>query len=286
MSIFDVLTGGGLGSVLDTIAGKGGGLGSMLESLGGKSGGGFGSVLDSLSGQSGGGIGAVLNEIGRKAKNTAGQIADATPGGLGGLAGAGALGAIFGNVLKGDIMKSVALAGAGAVAWNFYKKWAQSQNQQAGQAPQIPGGNEHPATAAGWGDTVPAKGIDPTAELVIRSMIYAARADGNIDAEEQARIDAVLQNMLPGQDTSGVVQRIRNEAIDPNKIAVAVGSPEQAEDVYRLSCSVIDIDHFMEQSYTQALAQALGLSQAKKEELEQEAESAKKALMASLKQYG
>lgn len=281
MSIFDVLTGGGLGSVLDTIAGKGGGaFGSVLESLGGKSGGGFGSVLDSLSGQ--GGIGAVLNEIGKKAKSTAGQIADATPGGLGGLAGAGALGAIFGNVLKGDIMKSVALAGAGAVAWNFYKKWAQGQSE----SPQSLSSAERPATAAGWGDTLPAKSVDPTAELVLRSMIYAARADGNIDADEQARIDAVLHNMLPGENVSGVVERIRKEPIDPNKIAVAVGSPEQAEDVYRLSCAVIDIDHFMEQSYTQALAQALGLSPTKKADLEKEAETAKRALMASVKQYG
>lgn len=286
MSIFDVLTGGGLGSVLDTIAGKGGGsFGSLLESLGGKTGGGFGSVLDSLSGQ-GGGIGAVLNEIGSKAKSAAGQLADATPGGLGGLAGAGALGAIFGNVLKGDIMKSVALAGAGAVAWNFYKKWAQGQNQPAGQQVQSLTAGDRPATAAGWGDTLPATGIDPTAELVVRSMVYAARADGNIDAEEQARIDAVLHNMMPGQDVSGVVQRIRNEPIDPNKIAVAVGSPEQAEDVYRLSCATIDIDHFMEQSYTQALAQALGLSSEKKDELEKEAENAKQALMNSAKQYG
>ncbi len=254
MSIFDVLTNGSLGS-----------------------------VLDSLSNQAGG-FGSVLNELGRKAKSAAGNIADSTPGGLGGLAGAGALGALFGNVLQGDLMKSVALAGAGAVAWNFYKKWAQQQaGGGAAQPQQVAGSQERPPMPAGWGDSTPALNIDPTAELAIRSMIYAARADGNIDADEQARIDAVVKNMLPGQDANGAIQRIRSEVIDPNKIAVAVASPEQAEDVYRLSCAVIDIDHFMEHSYTQALAQALGLSPSKKQELEKEADTARRSLMASVR---
>lgn len=258
MSIFDVLTNGGLGAVLNSIAGQGG-KGPM--------------------GGLGGSVGSVLNDLGRKAKSAADTLGNATPGGLGGLAGAGALGAILGNVIQGDLLKSVAMAGAGAVAYNFYKKWAADQQGNKTQAAM---NQERPATEPGWGDTVPAS-IDPTAELVIRSMIYAARADGNIDSDEQARIDAVLQNMMPGQDVSGVIQRIRSEAIDPNKIAVAVGSPEQAEDVYRLSCAVIDIDHFMEHSYTQALAQALGLSQAKKQDLEREADTARRALMASVR---
>lgn len=250
MSIFDVLTNGSLGSILNTI------------------------------GSQGGGIGSILSDLGNKARSAAGNLADSAPGGLGGIAGAGALGALLGNVLHGDVMKSVALAGAGAVAWNFYKKWAAGQ---AGAGPEAVMSGEKPPMAAGWGDMAPAKNLDPTAELVVRAMIYAARADGNIDADEQARIDTVLKNMLPNEDTSGAVQRIRAEAIDPNKIAVAVGSPEQAEDVYRLSCAVIDIDHFMEHSYTQALAQALGLSQSKKEELEREADSARRSLMASIK---
>lgn len=240
----------------------------------------LGSVLESL-GQQGGGLGSVLETFGDKARSVTTNISDNTPGGLGGLAGAGALGALFGNVLHGDIMKSVALAGAGAVAWNFYKKWAaQQQGSQAAPQRAVEG------APAGWGDVasqsaVPAT-IDPTAELVMRSMIYAARADGNIDADEQQRIDQILTNMLPGQDVKGPMQRIRAETIDPNKIAVACGSPEQAEDIYRLSCAVIDIDHFMEHSYTAALAKALGLSDAKKQELEREADQARRALIASV----
>ena len=270
MGLFDILTNGSLGSVLDSL---------------GKQGGGLGSVLDSLGGSQGGGIGSVLDSFGDKARSVATNIRDNTPGGLGGLAGAGALGALFGNVLHGDIMKSVALAGAGAVAWNFYKKWAASQ--QGGQQAQAPGYQpQHASMPAGWGDSpaeaAPPATIDPTAELVMRAMIYAARSDGNIDADEQERIDQILTNMLPGQDVRGPMQRIRAEVIDPNKIAVACGSPEQAEDVYRLSCAVIDIDHFMEHSYTDALAKALGISPDRKKKIEKEADQARRQLMASV----
>lgn len=257
MSIFDVLTNGSLGSVIENIT-RQAGIGSS----------GMGSVLDSLGG---------------KAKDFANNMRQNTPGGLGGLAGAGALGALLGNVFSGDIMKSVALAGAGAVAYNFYKKWAAKQMQTDNGGQAAPAGADDMPPGWGASSTVPATGPDPTAELVMRAMIYAARADGNIDKAEQERIDSVLQTMLPGQDVSGAVQRIKTEMIDPNKIAASVGSPEQAEDVYRLSCAVIDIDHFMEHSYTQALAQALGISESKKKQLENEADQARRQLMSMAK---
>lgn len=258
MSIFDVLTNGSLGSVIDSITQQARNFTGTPEG------------------------GSILGTLGEKAKRTATNIRDNTPGGLAGMAGAGALGALLGNVFSGNLMKSVALAGAGAVAWNFYKKWAGAKKgEQQAQVEQADMGQMPP----GWGDSpssVPAKALDPVSELVLRSMIYAARADGNIDATEQARIDEIMRNMMPGQNVSGAAERIKKEMIDPNKIAVATSSPEQAEDVYRLSCSVIDNDHFMEDSYLQSLAKALGIGNERKKELEAEAEQAKRQLMASV----
>lgn len=240
------------------------------------------SIFDVLTN---GNLGSVLTNLTNTAKNAATNIKNNTPGGLPGLAGAGALGALLGSVFQGDLMKNVALAGAGAVAWNFYKKWAAGQQGQgAGQA--MPGYQpaQQPTSApAGWGNiSAQPQAIDPTAELVTRAMIYAARADGHIDATEQNRIDQILHNMLPGQDVSAAVQQIRTENIDPGKIAAAVRSPEQAQDVYRLSCAVIDIDHFMEHSYLDALAKSLNIDNAEKAQLEAEAEQAKNQLKASL----
>ena len=267
MSSFDVLTNGSLGSVLETITNQAKTAASSMP----------GSFGD---------LGGALESLGNKAKSAATNIRDNTPGGVAGLAGAGALGALLGNVLQGDLMKSVALAGAGAVAWNFYKKWA--ADQKAPNAPQGQAQMNASAQAApsGWGNLSGAsqQPIDPTAELVMRAMIYAARADGTIDAMEQDRIHQIMRNMLPGQNVDSALQRISQEAIDPAKIAQAVTSPEQAQDIYRLSCAVIDIDHFMEVSYLEALARALGIDASKKQQLEAEATQAKTALKQSIGQ--
>ena len=220
----------------------------------------------------------------------------AVPGGAGGLLGAGLLGALVGSVVSSDLVKNAALVGAGAIAWNFYQKWSAGQQQgaQSGQGAAQPQGwpaqvsttqvpTAHAPTAqppvAGGPMTMQ---LDPTAELVMRTMIYAARADGNIDAAERQRIDAVLQSMLPGQDVSGLLRQMQEEQIDPAKIAVQARSVEQAEDLYRLSCAVIDIDHFMERGYLDALARALSIADARKAGLEAEAQQARQQLVASL----
>lgn len=237
------------------------------------------SIFDVLGG---GNLGSVLQSISNQARSAASNIKNNTPGGLPGLAGAGAVGALLGSVFGGDLMKNVALAGAGAVAWNFYKKWAAGQQQQQEEAPRQQAVAQAPA---GWGNvaasSAPAVALDPTAELVLRAMTYAARADGVIDAQEQDRMEKIMHSMLPGQDVSGAMARIRQENIDPARIAQSVRSPEQADDVYRLSCAVIDVDHFMETSYLDALAKALNINPAEKKQIEGEAEQAKKQLVAA-----
>lgn len=279
MSIFDVLTNGSLGSVIGNIANQ---AKSAASGFGDGGSGAFGN------------IGGMLETIANKARDTATNIRDNTPGGIGGLAGAGALGALLGNVFSGDIMKSVALAGAGAVAWNFYKKWAAEQKGGAagGGEQSIPRAPQAAADApAGWGNLASSaqtadtmKPIDPTAELAMRAMIYAARADGTIDAAEQDRIHQIMRNMLPGQDVDAAIAKIGKESIDPAKIASAVISPEQGQDIFRLSCAVIDIDHFMEVSYLDALAKALNIDDSQKKQLEEEAIQAKTALKQSIGQ--
>ena len=275
MSIFDVLTNGSLGSVIGNIANQ---AKSAASGFGDGGSGAFGN------------IGGMLETIANKAKDTATNIRDNTPGGIGGLAGAGALGALLGNVFSGDIMKSVALAGAGAVAWNFYKKWA--AEQKGGGEQSIPRAPQAAADApAGWGNLASSaqtadtmKPIDPTAELAMRAMIYAARADGTIDAAEQDRIHQIMRSMLPGQDVDAAIAKIGKESIDPAKIASAVISPEQGQDIFRLSCAVIDIDHFMEVSYLDALAKSLNIDDSQKKQLEEEAIQAKTALKQSIRQ--
>lgn len=85
--------------------------------------------------------------------------------------------------------------------------------------------------------------------------------------------------MMGGKDVSALLAKMEEETIDPSKI-VAAALPQQADDIYRLSCSVIDIDHFMERGYLDALANALHIVPAMQREIEEEAGAARKQLAA------
>lgn len=257
-SIFDILG--------DVVSGGLKNSGSLGSSLGGT----FGNILDSLSTQAKSAQNTFNNNITQK-------------GGLGSMLGAGALGALLGNVAGGNLLKNAALLGAGAVALNFYKKWAagklqqqQGSSQQANYQAQVPQQNnsfqQTPVSQLPRLD-------QPTVELITRAMVYAAKSDGNIDNQEREAMEAILSNMLPGENSEAMIEQIEKEQIDPGRIASAVKSKEQGEDVFRLSCSVINIDQFMERAYMDALAKALGINEGEKEGIEKEAMAARQQLM-------
>ena len=116
--------------------------------------------------------------------------------------------------------------------------------------------------------------------LLLRAMVFAARADGHIDSSEQERISKVIAQMMPGQDSSQLVQSLMSEPLNPGVFTSQISSVEQGEDLYRLSCLIVDIDHFMERSYIDGLAHALSIPAARKAQLEDEAQMAKKQLAA------
>lgn len=286
-SIFDILGNGPLGAVLDVMKGGGnpfGAGGNPFDTGSARSGMGNSPFGTNTGGGLGAGLGAALQNIANQARNTASNIQNQAPGGMGGLLGAGALGAILGNLMSSDAVKGVALAGAGAVAWNFYKKWAaqkdaaeNGQNSSHNQFGDAAGSNNY-GVSGSTHQSLP-QHVDPTAELVIRSMVYAAKADGNIDSDERKRIHTVLSQMMPGKNVDAVIENISTEALDPGRIAALIRAPEQADDVYRLSCATIDIDHFMERGYLDALAKTLGISTAQQKQIENEAAMVKKQLL-------
>jgi len=216
------------------------------------------------------GLGSALGNLQGMANSSLSSLGKSASGGLGGLLGAGALGALLGTVLPKNVLKSAALVGAGAVAWNFYKKWAQKKNAQSDAAVEDFTNTQPKAIAEFHEDT--------TAMLLLRAMVFAAKADGHIDSSEQERITKVVQEMFPGQDTSQLLSGLMNEPLEPASLAAQVQSFEQGEDVYRLSCLIVNIDHFMERSYLDQLAQALGIQASRKAELEMEADEAREKL--------
>lgn len=221
--------GGLLGGMLGGQQGGGGGLGGMLGGQQGQqagAGGGLGGLLGGLAGgsQQGGGLGGALGQIlgGQQQGGQAGQAG----GGLGGLldslgggAGGGAGGGQQGGGGLGDLLNS-ALAG-----------------------------NEQPPTPT----------AEQQAEVCLRAMLMAARADGEIDAAEQQKITGQL-----GDISQEEADFIRNEMANPPDFNTFVsGIPQGMEQqVYLMSLLAIDLDTQAEAQYLDRLAKSTNIDNA------------------------
>jgi len=187
------------------------------------------------------------------------------PGALGGLAGL-----LVANKSSRKLLTKYGtgalLVGGGAVAgtvlWNKYKDRIRETHQDE---PQF-GQQQSP--------------LDVRTERLIVALVFAAKSDGHIDEQEQAAIEAQLREA--GIETQGreLVAKALEQPLDPAWLAQGVKNEEEALELYFLSCAVIDIDHFMERSYLNALGDALKVPQEVREGIEQDLQQQKRALTA------
>ncbi|MFX0566786.1 tellurite resistance TerB family protein [Kosakonia cowanii] len=185
------------------------------------------------------------------------------PGALGGLAGL-----LVANKSSRKLLAKYGtgalLVGGGAVAgtvlWNKYKDRIRETHQDE---PQF-GQQQSP--------------LDVRTERLILALVFAAKSDGHIDEQEQAAIE--LQLREAGIETQGreLVAKALEQPLDPARLAQGVKNEEEALELYFLSCAVIDIDHFMERSYLNALGDALKVPQDVREGIEQDLQQQKRAL--------
>jgi len=185
------------------------------------------------------------------------------PGALGGLAGL-----LVANKSSRKLLTKYGtgalLVGGGAVAgtvlWNKYKDRIRETHQDE---PQF-GQQQSP--------------LDVRTERLILALVFAAKSDGHIDEQEQAAIEAQLREA--GIETQGreLVAKALEQPLDPARLAQGVKNEEEALELYFLSCAVIDIDHFMERSYLNALGDALKVPQDVREGIEQDLQQQKRAL--------
>lgn len=67
-----------------------------------------------------------------------------------------------------------------------------------------------------------------------------------------------------------LIERAIEQPLDPQRPAQGIRNEEEALEIYFLSCAAIDIDHFMERSYLNALGDALKIPQDVREGIEQD----------------
>ncbi|MBN1834442.1 MAG: tellurite resistance TerB family protein [Spirochaetales bacterium] len=235
--------------------------GGLLDSLGGMLGGGAGGgyqgggaaggLLDGLVGGQGGSatsgsgvLGSILGDAGR----LVGGNKNLAIGGLGALAGAlmGGSRRGLGGAVRGGLGGGV-MAVLGAMAFQALKN-------RAGQQTRVPLGLAEPQTPEERAQ------LERNAELVLKAMINAAKADGRIDEGEISRLIGKVQEGGADQEE---LEFLKREMAGPMEtaelVAAAKGEPELAAELYGASLLAIEVDTPAEQRYLQDLAASLGL---------------------------
>ncbi|EHV3302214.1 tellurite resistance TerB family protein [Salmonella enterica] len=185
------------------------------------------------------------------------------PGALGGLAGL-----LVANKSSRKLLTKYGagalLVGGGAVAgsvlWNKYKDKVRAAHQGE---PQF-GSQSTP--------------LDIRTERLILALVFAAKSDGHIDAKERAAIEHQLRESGVEEQGRVFIEKAIEQPLDPQRLAQDVRNEEEALEIYFLSCVAIDIDHFMERSYLNALGDALKIPQDVRDGIEQDLQQQKQAL--------
>ncbi|HDT1605151.1 TPA: tellurite resistance TerB family protein [Enterobacter sichuanensis] len=185
------------------------------------------------------------------------------PGALGGLAGL-----LVANKSSRKLLAKYGtgalLAGGGAIAgtvlWNKYKDRVRTAHKDEPQ----------------YGEqTSP---LDLRTERLILALVFAAKSDGHIDDKERSAIEQQLREAGVEEKGRALVAQAIEQPLDPQRLAQSVKNEEEALELYFLSCAAIDIDHFMERSYLNALGDALKIPLDVREGIEQDIREQKQAL--------
>ena len=195
-----------------------------------------------------GGLGGMLGNFAEMAKRAAGsprqEVENNNPaavGGLGALAGAflgGGRGAMGGGLL----------AVLGSLAYSAL------QNQGAGTASASPaGGIPAPIVPSSPAD------MQRKATLLVRAMIQAAKADGQVDQQETQRIMGKLDEHGHDNGARDFVASEMGRPIDIAGLVRDVTTTQEATEVYAASLMAIEIDSQAERDYLTDLAGALNL---------------------------
>jgi uncharacterized membrane protein YebE (DUF533 family) len=219
------------------------------------------SRVQRLAGSQGGGgladiAGALLGGGGNRAGG--GGIADIAGALLGGGgnrgSGAGGIADIAGALLGGS--RNSAATSGGAMGMLGTLAAVAMQQFGSAQGSSEPGLAEE---AAAYRTDDAAADPQSRATVMIRAMIDAAKADGEIDPQERQRILGRLDDAGADPDARAFVADAMAGPGDLNAIIAAVDSPHTAVEVYAASLFAIDVDTPAEAAYMRRLATGLGL---------------------------
>lgn len=204
-------------------------------------------------GQSGQGARGYADTAGQWLKNDQiGGLSGAHVGGIGAVAGA-----LFGGGVSGAAQGG-ALAVLGTLAIGALRN-AQSRQTPAGEVtphPRLPSPKET--------ETAVAPGME---RVLLRAMIGAAKADGQIDQKELSTLfERFGSETATAQEKQFLFDEL-SRPVDVDALAAEARSPVQAAQIYAASLLAIHVDTDAERQHLARLASALGLDEATVAEL-------------------
>lgn len=240
-------------------AGLGGLLGQVLGAGGSQAAGGgaLGQILGSvLGGQSG---------AARSGGADLGSILGSMLG-AGGSAGAGGLGELLGSVLGGGSQagrgSSATSSGSPGMAILATLAMAALKNWQGGGAKGGMGLMSASVESSFDVEEFSRLTSAELEELMLRAMISAAKADGEIDeAELQRIVGRMAEDGLSAEEKQFLINELQRP-LDLAGLIAAVPNPAVAAQVYAASLLAIELDNDAEYAYLRQLAQGLGLDPA------------------------
>jgi uncharacterized membrane protein YebE (DUF533 family) len=191
----------------------------------------------------------------------------AAKGALGGVAGGAATSLLMNKKARKTLGKTaVNVGGVAALAGVAYWAYQRYQGRQtaadaSAPAPRAADGSvrQPPADSAFLPAPDDTAACNALALKLVRAMIAAASADGQIDGDELKRVLAAMEQAdLNPADKAALLQAMnRPDGVDG--IAQLADSQEVAAELYAASLSAIDVDTPAEHAYLSMLAAALQL---------------------------
>lgn len=230
------------------------------------------SLLDQFLG---GNIGADWQNLGGEAKRRLNTMSGGQ-GFAGGAVTGGLLGLLIGNKKARKMAGNVAVYGGaaalGLLAYRAFRNWQEGQKPATAPVAQ-------PADVANvepryLPSAEPAADGQPFELALVRAMIAAAKADGHIDAVEQGRLFAEIENMGMDAEAKGMVFDLLAKPVSLDDVAQTAQTEEQKAELYLASRLAIDPDHPAEKAYLEALAARLKLPPDLVAHLERQVQSA------------
>lgn len=230
-------------------------------------------LLDGFLGSSAAGT----SSEGRTVSQTIGGALKSFPGGLAGGAAAGGLVALMLGSKEARKLggKALSYGGMAVVGGLAYKAWQNYKNNR----PNVPANVQSlppPPANSGFdpAHARDAQGKDMRLAL-IQAMISAAKADGHIDAEENARIREQIDASVLGAEEKGFLFDLLGRESDPIAVARLARDEPQSAEIYLVSALTIDIDTPAERRYMERLGDALRLPAPLVAQLQEHAAAAK-----------